>query len=67
VARQSVSGNGTSSNFLAFAEDTYDELVGPIRPEIRDLRERERDNLRAALRFALERADATRTLRLADF
>ena len=51
--------------FLAFAEDTYDELFGPIRPKVRDLRERERDNLRAALRFALERADATRTLRLA--
>jgi predicted ATPase len=51
--------------FLALAEDTYDEFFGPIRPELRDLRERERDNLRAALRFALEQPDAIRTLRLA--
>lgn len=52
-------------HFLALAEETYDELVGPRRPEIADLRERERDNLRAALRFAVERADAGRALRLA--
>ena len=52
-------------HFLRFAEETYDELVGPRRPEIRKLRERERDNLRAALRFAVECADAERALRMA--
>jgi predicted ATPase/DNA-binding SARP family transcriptional activator len=71
IERLNEAGDATNlrechlEHFLAFAEETFDKPVGPRRPEIADLRERERDNLRAALRFAVGRADAGRALRLA--
>jgi len=44
--------------FLALAKDARVRIEGPQRPSARELVEREHDNLRAALGWAIERGDA---------
>jgi tetratricopeptide (TPR) repeat protein len=51
--------------FVGLAEQAKPELIGPAQMAWLDRLERERDNLRAALAWALERGPAVRALRLA--
>jgi non-specific serine/threonine protein kinase len=51
--------------YLALAEEAKPELLGPNQVAWLDRLEREQDNLRAALEWALDRGSADRALRLA--
>ncbi len=65
AGEEAVVRDAHAAHFLRLAAAARRRMEGPARPAALDLVEREQDNLRAALTWAVERGDAETALRLA--